>query len=181
MTLAGAFLFINLVAGYLGLTSVQVPQINGKVLHFFTFFLSTLTFYWIFDTSRRRVLNLTLLAITGIGGVGSEVLQAFLPNARNFDALDIAANVAGSLAALGLCTLYHKRMLERKRKRKGYGVVPQEGEGDVELGQQESGIVDAHVDDEPWDDMGGGEDSVHSDGRMTLSSGGAGDDSDTKK
>lgn len=73
-------------------------------------------------------------------------------------------------------------MLERKRRRKGYGIVPQEGEEDVELGPQESGVVDAHADDEPWDDMGG-EDSGHSDGggRMTPSSGGGGDDSDPKK
>ena len=80
--------------------------------------------------------------------------------------MDIAANVAGSLAALGLCTIYHKRMLDRKRRRKGYGSVPQEGEEDVELGQQETGVIDAHVDDEPWDDMGGGEDSGHSDGEL---------------
>ena len=74
-------------------------------------------------------------------------------------------------------------MLERKRRKKGYGIVPQEGEEDVELGPQESGAVDAHADDEPWDDMGAGEDCVHSDGdgRMTPSSGGGGDDSDPKK
>ncbi|KAL8793998.1 MAG: hypothetical protein Q9195_003404 [Heterodermia aff. obscurata] len=180
---AGAFLLLNLLAAYLGLTSLQVPQVNDKVLHFITFFLLSLTFYWILDTSRRRVLNLTLLVVTVVLGIGSEFLQAVLPNGRGFDALDIAANVTGSLAALGLCSLYHKRMLERKRRRKGYGIVPQEGEEDVELGPQESGIVDAHADDEPWDDMGAGEDSGHSDGdgRMTPSSGGGGDDSDPKK
>lgn len=179
----GAFFFLSLLAAYLGLTSTQIPQVNDKALHFTTFFLLALTFYWIFDTSRRRVLNLTLLIVTGMLGIGSEFLQSFLPNGRKFDALDIAANVVGSLAASGLCTLYHRRMLERKRRRKGYGVVPQEGAEDVELGPQESGVVNAHEDDEPWDDMGAGEDSGHSDGdgRMTPSSGGGGDESDTKK
>ena len=182
-TSPGAFLFLNLLAAYIGFTALQIPQINDKVLHFVTFFLLSLTFYWILDTGRRRVLNLTLLIVTCVLGFGSELLQAVLPNGRNFDVVDIAANVCGSLAALGLCTLYHKRMLERKRRSKGYGVVPQDGEEDVELGQQESGIVDAHADDEPWDDMGGAEDSGHSDGdgRMTPSSGGGGDESDVKK
>lgn len=179
----GAFLLLNLLAAYVGLTSLQIPQVNDKALHFFTFFLLSITFYWILDTSRRRVLNLTLLVVTCVLGLGSEFVQAALPNGREFDPLDIAANVVGSLAALGLCTLYHRRMLERKRRRKGYGVVPQDGEEDVELGPQESGVVDAQEDDEPWDDMGGGEDSAHSDGegRLTPSSGGGGDESDAKK
>ena len=187
-TSPGAFIFLSLLAAYVGFTALQIPQVSDKVLHFLTFFLLSITFYWILDTSRRRVLNLTLLVVTCVLGLGSEFVQAALPNGREFDPLDIAANVVGSLAALGLCTLYHRRMLERKRRRKGYGVVPQEGDEDVELGQQESGIIDAHEgvidaheDDEPWDDMGGGEDSGDGEGRMTPSSGGGGDENDTKK
>lgn len=86
-------------------------------------------------------------------GVGSEFLQGFLPNGRIFDFYDIVANIVGSLGALGLCSWYHKRMLERKRLRKTYTAVPGvEGEdddvvGDIELGEgvvgaQESGVVD---------------------------------------
>ena len=148
-------------AAYLGLSSTQVPQVNDKALHFVTFFTLTLLFYWILDTTRRRVFNLTLLIVTGILGLGSEALQALLPNGRLFDPVDIAANILGSLMALGLCTVYHKRMLDRRRKARGYGAVPQDGEGDLELGPQESGLT--------GDD--GGEGSTDGDGRLTPSSG----------
>ncbi|KAL6721080.1 hypothetical protein ACLMJK_000180 [Lecanora helva] len=158
---AGAFLVVLLGAGYLKLSSVQVPQVNNKALHFLTFFILTLLFYWILDTTRRRALNLTLLVVTGILGLGSEALQALLPNGRQFDPIDIAANVAGSLLALGLCSIYHKRMLDRRRRARGYGSVPQDGGEDLELGPQESGVTG----DE------GGEGSTDGDGRLTPSSG----------
>ena len=103
-----------------------------------------LTFYWILETSRRRVVHLTLLVCTAGFGIGSEFVQAFLPNGRDFDPYDILANVVGSALALSLCMWYHKRMLERKRKNKHYDIVPgEEGdldddegrERDVELGE----------------------------------------------
>ncbi len=146
----------------MNLSSTQVPQVNNQALHFVTFFALTLSFYWILDTTRRRTLNLTLLVVTGILGLGSEALKVILPNGRPFDPTNIAANLAGSLLALGLCTIYHKRMLDRRRRAKGYGVVPQDGgEGDLELGPQESGVT--------GDD--GGEGSTDGDGRLTPSSG----------
>lgn len=80
---------------------------------------------------------------------------------RQFDPILIAANLLGSLAALGLCSVYHKRMLDRKRQAR-YGLVPQEGEEDLELGGQESGITGG-------EDAG---DSTDGDGRMTPSSAG---------
>lgn len=176
---AGAFLLLLLIAAYIGLTSVQIPQINDKVLHFLTFFLFTITFYWILDTTRRRTLNLTLLTVTFGLGLGSEMVQALLPNGRIFDPLDIGANLIGSLTAVGMCTLYHKRMLDRRRRKKGYGVVPQQEAGggdDLELGEssgssgQENGVVE-----EAWDEMGG-EGSTEGEGRLTPSSTGAGDE-----
>lgn len=86
-----------------------------------------------------------------------------LPNGLQFDPLDIAANVVGSLLALGLCTMYHKRMLDRRRRAKGYSTVPQDGEGeDLELGGQEIGVV---VEDAR-------ESSPDGEGRLTPSSGG---------
>lgn len=157
--IAGAFLVVLLAAAYLGLGSVQVPQINDKILHFTTFFLLTLTFYWILDTTRRRTLNLTLLVVTVFLGTGSEAAQGIIAN-RQFDPLDIAANIFGSLCALGLCTMYHKRMLDRRRQAKGYGALPQDGDEDLELGDQESGVVED-----------GGEESADGDGRLTPSSG----------
>lgn len=144
----GAFFILLLIAAYAGLTPLQLGQyVNDKVLHFLTFFLLTVVFYWILDTTRRRNLNLTLIICTGGLGIGSEVLQSLLPNGRDFDLYDILANIVGSLAAVGLCTLYHKRMLERRRAQRGYGAVPGEDDGaDVELGEnggQEEGVVDA--------------------------------------
>ena len=119
------------------------------MLHLLTFFALTLAFYWILDTNRRRTLNLTLIVCTAGLGVGSECLQAVLPNGRVFDLLDLVANVVGSLAAVALCSWYHKRMLERKRSRKQYNPVPGEdlGDGDdnLELGES-AGLGDATSD-----------------------------------
>jgi len=147
---AGAFIFLAATAGYAGLSSLQLDAIiNDKILHCLTFFVLTTCFYWILDTSRRRNLNLTLLVCTGILGIGSEFLQGFLPNGRTFDFYDIVANVVGSLAALGLSSWYHLRMLERKRLAKNYQVVPGEDDADLELGEsvgigaQESGTTTA--------------------------------------
>ncbi|CAG8972630.1 hypothetical protein HYALB_00005399 [Hymenoscyphus albidus] len=146
---AGAFLFFVLAAAYGGLSSFQLTSfpIDDKVLHTLTFFILTTCFYWILDTSRRRTLNLTLITCTGILGVGSEFLQGFLPNGRVFDLFDIVANILGSLGALALSSWYHTRMLDRKRLRKTYQVVPGDEERDLELGEglgvgaQESGTT----------------------------------------
>ncbi|KAK1994299.1 VanZ like family protein [Colletotrichum falcatum] len=142
---AGVFFALLLIAGYAGLTSLQLGQyVNDKVLHFGTFFLLTIVFYWILDTNRRRTLNLTLTVCTFVLGVGSEFLQGFLPNGRQFDFYDIVANVIGSLAGVGLCSWYHKRMLERKRRNKTYQAVPGEDDADVELGEgHETGVVES--------------------------------------
>ncbi|KAI5920518.1 VanZ domain protein [Camillea tinctor] len=146
---AGVFFLLCLLAGYAGLSSLQIDAVvNDKVLHVVTFFLLTVVFYWIVDTNRRRTLNLTLVVCTLALGVGSEFLQGFLPNGRNFDFYDIVANVVGSLAGLALCSWYHTRMLERKRQRRQYNAVPGEDDADLELGEnvgagQEEGVMSA--------------------------------------
>ncbi|KAK3305797.1 uncharacterized protein B0T15DRAFT_502844 [Chaetomium strumarium] len=142
---AGAFALLLLIAGYAGLSSVQLSDtglpIDDKVLHFLTFFALTVAFYWIIDTTRRRVLNLTLVGCTLGLGIGSEVLQAVLPNGRAFDFFDVVANLVGSLAGLSLCAWYHKRMLERKRLRKYNAVPTGEGDdGDVAVGEGEEDL-----------------------------------------
>ncbi|KAL9528209.1 hypothetical protein SMMN14_08183 [Sphaerulina musiva] len=152
---AGAFGVLLLLSAYLGLSTSKIPSYgqSDKGLHFVTFFLLTTAFYWIIETTRRRAIHLTLLAVTAGLSIGSEVVQAFLPNDRDFDPFDIAANVVGSSCALLLCSWYHKRMLERKRKNKTYDIVPGEAteDADVELGEgpglgaQESGVVDAQA------------------------------------
>ena len=119
-------------------------------------------FYWALEAPRRLLLKVAVLTCTVVLGFGSEVLQSFLPNGRPFDLLDIVANVVGSSLALAICTWYHGRMLERKRKRKleGYGLLgPGEEEGDLELGDgggsgQETGVVDDNDDTgEAWDEI----------------------------
>ncbi|KAK5130820.1 hypothetical protein LTR08_001654 [Meristemomyces frigidus] len=154
---AASFVALLLAAAYLGLSTPKIPQYgqSDKGLHFLTFFLLTLTFYWILETSRKRVLHLTLVVCTAGLSIGSEVVQALLPNGRDFDPYDILANVVGSTLAILLSTWYHKRMLERKRKNKHYDIVPgeepAEDDEDVELGEgvgrglgdQETGTVPA--------------------------------------
>lgn len=131
-----------LIAGYAGLTSLNFDAIvNDKFLHFITFFILTLVFYWIVDTHRRRALNFTLAVCTGGLGVGSEFLQAVLPNGRTFDVYDIVCNVIGSSGAVALCSWYHGRMLDRRRQRR-YSAVPGEDTEDLELGEgHETGIM----------------------------------------
>jgi len=152
--IAACFAVLVLASAYLGLSTQKLPQYgqSDKGLHLITFFLLTLSFYWIFELPRRRCIHLTLIACTAGLGIGSEVVQGLLPNGRDFDPYDILANVVGSALSLSLCSWYHRRMLERKRKNKHYDIVPgdelAEGdeERDVELGEvgvgaQETGIV----------------------------------------
>ncbi|KAI0121880.1 hypothetical protein F4814DRAFT_445832 [Daldinia grandis] len=145
---AGVFFLLCLLAGYAGLSSLQLDTVvNDKVIHLLTFFLLTVAFYWIIDTNRRRTLNFTVVVCTIGLGVGSEFLQGFLPNGREFDLYDIVANIVGSLAGLGLCSWYHLRMLERKRSRRQYNAVPGEEPTDLELSEdieaQEEGVMSA--------------------------------------
>ncbi|KAI1911245.1 hypothetical protein LOZ12_004417 [Ophidiomyces ophidiicola] len=147
---AGAFFVLLLLSAYIGLTPHSQPgdgtpkipaslQPNDKFLHFVTFFALSIAFYWILDTSRRRVLHLTVFVCTLALGVGSEIVQSVIPNGRSFDPFDILANIVGSLGAVGLCTWYHKRMLERKRKARFGGPMNDgEREEDIELGASSS-------------------------------------------
>lgn len=100
--------------------------------------------------------------------VHTEANPCSCKNGREFDYLDIVANVAGSGAALAICAWYHRRMLERKRASKRYGALTGDeeaavdGEHDIELGSnlgpQESGVTDARreptIDEEldNWDE-----------------------------
>jgi len=156
---AVGFGVLILAAAYLGLAPSTIPTISqsDKVLHFVTFFLLTICFYWILETNKRRNLQLTLLVCTLVLGVGSEVAQGLLPNGRAFDIFDIAANIAGSLAGLGASLWYHKRMLERKRIGKptftGEGAEDFDLELGEELGPQEEGVV-AEDELDNWDENG---------------------------
>ncbi|KIW30374.1 uncharacterized protein PV07_06123 [Cladophialophora immunda] len=133
-----------------------IPSQSDKALHFICFFLLTLTFYFILDTSRRRVIHLTLIVCTLLLGVGSEIAQGLLPNDREFDAWDVLANVVGSLAALGLASAYHRRAAERRRRAK-YSALTGDGlEGeDLELGEGTNGTLrSSDVDGEEGQETG---------------------------
>ncbi|EFQ98128.1 hypothetical protein MGYG_01166 [Nannizzia gypsea CBS 118893] len=169
---AGAFASLFLLSAYIGLLpQAKAPkegeapapsplQVNDKVLHLITFFLLSISFYWILDTTRRRTLHLTLIVCTLVLGIGAEIVQSLVPNGRSFDPFNILANVVGSLGAVGLCTWYHKRMLERRRKAR-FGALVGNAEEDVELGlangtgEQETGVTNAQsLEDEVdnWDE-----------------------------
>jgi len=112
-----------------------IPPQSDKALHFVSFFALSSTFYFIIDTARRRVLHLTLFVCTLCLGVGSEVAQGALPNGREFDPWDVLANVLGSLVGIMLCSVYHKRAAERRRRAKYSTLVGEGVEGeDLELG-----------------------------------------------
>ncbi|ETN38191.1 uncharacterized protein HMPREF1541_06222 [Cyphellophora europaea CBS 101466] len=147
----------------------QIPANTDKVAHFLCFFSLSATFYFILDTSRRRVLHITLIVCTLILGVGSELAQGMLPNDREFDPWDVLANVLGSLSALGLANTYAKRAAERRRRAK-FAALIGEGDADVELGEgpglgqsngdfggpsaQETGVTHRSVEEEldNWDE-----------------------------
>ncbi|KAF8465929.1 hypothetical protein BDZ91DRAFT_725964 [Kalaharituber pfeilii] len=130
-----SFLILCAFAAYLCFSNFHVPYLNDKFLHFITFFFLTVCFYWILETSRRRVVNLTFFVITLILGTSSEFVQSLVNPERLFDPYDILANILGSGLALLLMQWYHKRMLERRRnaKTRYHAVATEEGNADLEL------------------------------------------------
>ncbi|KAI5284356.1 hypothetical protein KEM54_001396 [Ascosphaera aggregata] len=137
------FVFLLLLSAYIGLAphstaNPAIPGQNGdKLLHAFDFFLLTLIFYWVLDTSRRRVLQCTAVVCFGILGVGSEIVQGLLPNGRIFDFWDIVANFIGCSGGLATCMWYHRHLLERRRLNRFGGNGNGREEEDLELGQRE--------------------------------------------
>ncbi|KAK9362954.1 hypothetical protein V1527DRAFT_456776 [Lipomyces starkeyi] len=127
---AAAFVLLLLLSAYLGFAPIDVQY--DKPVHFLVFFTLTTLFYWIVDTTRRRLINATIIVCILLGGIGSELVQSFVPY-RAFDIFDIVSNVIGASVALALSSLYHKRMLERKRAQKYFAVQPQDPA--LELGE----------------------------------------------
>lgn len=160
-TVTVAFLIILLVASSAGLlphsalpqtpdaARPYIPKQSDKALHVVTFFALTASFYFIFDTARRRVIHITLVVCTLILAVGSEAAQGLLPNDREFDPWDVLANVLGSLAALGLANAYHQRSVERRRRAK-YSALTGDGidAEDLELGEAPSTNASGAIEDQ---------------------------------
>jgi hypothetical protein len=105
-----------------------------------------------------------MIVCTVVLGIGSEIVQGILPNGRSFDPFDLLANIVGSLGAVGLCSWYHRRMLERRRKARfgalgdgagddvELGVGPGHGDENEGLGPQESGVMDLEREVDNWDE-----------------------------
>lgn len=76
-----ALIFISAAGGFAPQEYNVTPSYkqSDKALHFIAFFLLTLTFYWILETSRRKVLQLTFTIITLGLGAASEIVQGLLP------------------------------------------------------------------------------------------------------
>lgn len=60
-----------------GFTPHPASIVHDKLQHFLMFFLLTLLFYWIFDTTKRRILNMTI-TFSIIVDIVSEVAQAIV-------------------------------------------------------------------------------------------------------
>jgi VanZ family protein len=81
--LTAAFIGIILVsaAGGFSTPDYKIPTYgqSDKALHFVAFFALTLSFYWIIETARRKVLQLTFTVCTLGLGFASEIIQGLLP------------------------------------------------------------------------------------------------------
>ncbi|EPY50167.1 VanZ-like family protein [Schizosaccharomyces cryophilus OY26] len=138
------FIVLLIIATYLGFAPALPIPVNDKACHFVVFFFLTLVFYWVFDLSRRRATQLTLVVCGLVGSVGSEFVQAFL-TLRTFDVFDILANLLGCFLSLMINIMYHKRRLEKIHFQR-YGHL-NSAEDDLELQAQES--EDTDMEDDP--------------------------------
>ena len=114
--LTPVFILSLLLAGYLGFALIHLP--HDKLIHFLTFFILTMEFYFIFDTKNKslKVLRLVTLVVCTFGAsIGLEIVQSLINPARVFDVYDILFNVLGSLLGLGLSSGYQTWMVRRAR------------------------------------------------------------------
>lgn len=101
------------LAAYLGFALVHLP--HDKIIHFTTFFILTLEFYWLWKLPTKYVRLLTVTVCTLMASVVSEMVQGMINPSRVYDVGDIYANIAGSFSAIivsevvGLFTKREKR------------------------------------------------------------------------
>lgn len=78
-----AFLGLCLISALAGFSpsNYAIPSYkqSDKVLHFVAFFFVTVTFYWVLDTNRRKVVQVTFAVCTLGLGLVSELVQSLLP------------------------------------------------------------------------------------------------------
>ncbi|KAK6197583.1 uncharacterized protein RJT21DRAFT_123413 [Scheffersomyces amazonensis] len=111
------FIASLVLAGYLGFANVHFG--HDKLIHFITFFILTIEFYFTFDTkhkSLKTLRSITLIVCTIGGGIGSEFIQSLVNENRVFDPIDIAFNILGSLLAVGLSSWYQTYLIKRAKE-----------------------------------------------------------------
>lgn len=113
------FLVSTILAGYLGFSLIKVK--HDKFLHFITFFILTIEFYFLFDTNNKsfKTLRLITLVCTLVAGVSLEMIQSMINAERAFDINDIFCNIGGSLFALLSVSLYHHYRVKELKKQRG--------------------------------------------------------------
>ena len=137
-----AFVISLIVAGYLGFALIELTN-HDKLLHFLTFLVLTVEFYFIFDTNHKSLKTLryiTLLVCTFAGSILLEVIQSLVNTTRVFDSMDIVYNVVGSFLGVILSSSYDVWAVKRQKKnrfRQVREVVIEEDDDDdtgIELG-----------------------------------------------
>lgn len=116
------------LAAYLGFALIHLP--HDKVIHFSTFLILTVEFYFLFDTRNKKILRvITFIVCTCGAGIGLEVVQLMVNPIRIFDFFDIISNVCGScLGLLIACALNWRIDKSRQEKRRGRRIVCNEAE-----------------------------------------------------
>lgn len=126
-----------IAAGYLGFSLIHLN--HDKLIHFVTFFILTIQFYFIFDSKLKslKILRYLTFLICTIGlSVGLEIIQSIVNPKRVFDIYDIFCNVLGSMLAIVLAIIYQHLVLKNKRKnraRKQPPIIedPEESSSDI--------------------------------------------------
>jgi len=115
---------IMILLAFLGFTNFsRALPLNDKLLHFICLGVATGVFYFIFDVEedarriwfwRRSPLIFTGVVCFFLGGFISEVVQSSLPQYKEFDFMDVVANLLGS--SIGLYISYNLELYYRHRR-----------------------------------------------------------------
>lgn len=103
------------IAAYLGFALVQLP--HDKLVHFITFYILTLEFYFLFDTGNKSLKILRFLTVGWwiCSSIFLEIAQSIINPKRVFDVNDILANVLGGGAAFGTALVIQAQLVKRAR------------------------------------------------------------------
>lgn len=104
-------------AGYLGFALIHLEY--DKVIHFTTFLILTIEFYFIFDTKNKKLIRIITIVICTCGAsIGLELIQHLINSQRIFDIFDILYNVCGSSIGLLIACIVHNWRISKMRQEK---------------------------------------------------------------